>query len=912
MMRVLDVTRRTGARAIAAVLVGAAATVTVAMLMSGGSAVGAPTCTMNFTATAGGSFLTAANWDVNRLPATTDYACIPATITGAVTYSGTSTIGGIKAQGAGGFIASSGTLTLSDTTNASAIKALTLSGASITGAANVTLSGPTGLAKGSISGTGTATFSHGATMTVTGFGNSNDVHLSRPMTNDGTILIAAGDRLLVDSPAVLTNAADGKINLDGDSTTLNGSGGSVDNSAGGLITAGAGSGTATIYLPVTTALNHLTIAAGTGTLSLRGGGSYTGTETVPSGTTLSFDAGTYNFDTVTINGPGVTHLTNTAWALTNGTTTIASPLSMFNSGINGVGNLVIAAPSSWQKSGMSGTGTVTLNAGVTMTVLGFGNSDDVSVSRSFTNHGTILLPAGKRLLVNSPAVLTNAADGTINLDGDTTSLAASQGATGATVDNSAGGLITAGAGSGTATIFLPVTTALNHLTIAAGTGALSLRGGGSFTGTETVPSGTTLSFDAGTYNFDTVTINGPGVTHLTNTAWALTNGTTTIASPLSMFNSGVGGVGNLVIATPSTWQKSSMSGTGTVTLNNGVTMTVLGFGNSDDVNVFRPFTNHGTILIPTGDRLLVNSPAVLTNAADGTINLDGDNTSLSATQGATDATIDNKGLITRSAGTGTATIFNPVSNETTGVIDLGTGTLSMRGGLTNAATVNVGFQTLNVTGGMTSASKGILEIGVGSASHGSVTAASTDKLGGELHINLQSGYTPTVGTAVQLITTTGTQSGAFKVGAYQIIGATNDGWKFKTSANKVVATVRPLSDVSPAITNVPALATQTIPFNFDIKVTNNGPNPANAAAVTLSFPASLHVVSGTLPAGCTQPTATKVHCSAGTLAVSATATFTITLVGSAAATDTLTVAASTANTDIVATNNKASATVSVV
>ena len=379
---------------------------------------------------------------------------------------------------------------------------------------------------------------------------------------------------------------------------------------------------------------------------------------------------------------------------------------------------------------------------------------------------------------------------------------------------------------------------------------------------------------------------------------------------LTLSGATIAGAANVTLKGTTAWSSGTMTGTGTTTLSAGVTMTVTGRNSQPDATLNRAFMNHGTILVPATDGLVLNfAAAVLTNAVDGIVNLNGDGASLYWWN--SPGSIVNNGLITRSLGAGTAFITVPVTNKTSGVIDLGPGTLAMSRGLTNSGQVNVGFQTLNVTGGMTSTGKGILEIAVGPSSHGNVTVATTNVLAGELHIDLQSGYTPAVGTAVQLITTTGTQSGAFKAGAYQMIGATNTGWKFATSANKVVATVRPLSDVSAGISAPATTLTQTIPFNVDVKVTNNGPIAANNAAVTLTLPASVHV-SGALPAGCTQPTAATVRCAAGTVAVSATTTFTISLVANAAATDTLTVAASTANTDIVATNNKQSASVTVV
>ena len=271
----------------------------------------------------------------------------------------------------------------------------------------------------------------------------------------------------------------------------------------------------------------------------------------------------------------------------------------------------------------------------------------------------------------------------------------------------------------------------------------------------------------------------------------------------------------------------------------------------------------------------------------------------------------NNGTIDAALTSGTATISVPVTNNTTGVIDLGTATLDATQGLTNIGTVNIGYQTFNVSGGLTLNSKGTVAFEVSATAHGTLTSATHTKLGGHVAIDLASGYAPSVGTAVTLVTTTGTQSGSFIVDSSQIIGTTTTGWKMSNAGNKVVVTDRPLSDVAGTIA-APASATQTLPFTVNASVTDNGPEAASSAAVTLTLPTGLTVVAGTLPAGCTQPTATTVKCAAGTLAVSAEKTFTITLVGAASGSYTLTATATSANTDLVPANNKESAVVTVV
>jgi len=267
----------------------------------------------------------------------------------------------------------------------------------------------------------------------------------------------------------------------------------------------------------------------------------------------------------------------------------------------------------------------------------------------------------------------------------------------------------------------------------------------------------------------------------------------------------------------------------------------------------------------------------------------------------------NNGTINAALTSGTATIATPLTNGASGVINLRRAMLAASRGFANSGTVNIGYQRFAVTGGLTLTSKGTLAFDVGPSAHGSLTSSTPTKVGGHVAIALASGYIPAVGTAVMLITTTGTQSGSFIVDSTHAIGSTNDGWKMSTGGNKVRITVRPLSDVAGSVT-APATATQTVPFTVNSSVSNNGPEAANTATVTLSLPSSI-AVSGPLPTGCTQPTSRTVRCAAGLLAIGASKTFAVTLVASASGSDRITASATTTNTDLVPGNDKDSVVV---
>ena len=161
----------------------------------------------------------------------------------------------------------------------------------------------------------------------------------------------------------------------------------------------------------------------------------------------------------------------------------------------------------------------------------------------------------------------------------------------------------------------------------------------------------------------------------------------------------------------------------------------------------------------TGDTLTVANQAVLTNAAAGTIDLAGAGSDLYGYgNGTGPGVVDNNGTLDAQLTTGTSSISTPLTNNTTGVIEIGTGVLAVTDGLTNEGRIDVDYQTLDVSGGLTLESKGTVTFDVSATAHGTLTSTSPTKVGGHVAVTLASGYTETVGTAVTLITTTGTQS----------------------------------------------------------------------------------------------------------------------------------------------------------
>jgi hypothetical protein len=245
-------------------------------------------------------------------------------------------------------------------------------------------------------------------------------------------------------------------------------------------------------------------------------------------------------------------------------------------------------------------------------------------------------------------------------------------------------------GTGTTTISIPVTTSLSGLQQQSGT--LSLTGGGTFSGSGTVPSGTTLGFDGGTFTLNSVTITGAGTTEISSTASTLTwqlpaSTTSTVGTPL-VFNSGtIAGAGALDLTGNATWKSGAMSGTGTTSVASGATLTVTGTGSYPFLE--RPLTNDGTIdVVGGGYTFEFTSGSALTNNADGVVDLQGNASLLNDGGGS----LTNSGVV-QSSGTGTTTISIPVTNA--GKLQVANGeSLALSSGST---LINTAKGTLGVT-----------------------------------------------------------------------------------------------------------------------------------------------------------------------------------------------------------------------
>lgn len=110
------------------VVIGCAAIVALCWLVLARKAAGSPACTISWTGGAGNQqWTTSSNWDLNRVPGSSDFVCIPSG-GGIVHYNATSSIAGLSDVDSSWFEVDSGALTLSGQAPSSIVEVQTNGG----------------------------------------------------------------------------------------------------------------------------------------------------------------------------------------------------------------------------------------------------------------------------------------------------------------------------------------------------------------------------------------------------------------------------------------------------------------------------------------------------------------------------------------------------------------------------------------------------------------------------------------------------------------------------------------------------------------------------------------------------------------------------------------------------------------
>lgn len=497
----------------------------------------------------------------------------------------------------------------------------------------------------------------------------------------------------------------------------------------------------------------------------------------------------------------------------------------FNAGtLTGSQAVTVLHQMDWTGGTMSGNGRTIIEPGATLNVPNFVSL----ITRTLENGGTALWTGGNFGM--NGAVITNRAGAVFE----------SQTATGlnyasspsSRIDNA--GTFRKSVNPGTLTVF-PGMAFNNSGAVEIQTGTLALFGGGTHTGTFSVPAGTTLNLAGGAHTTSvgsaiagagnltvssgatptlTGLVNVTGTNTFTSSSTAnltgnyiCTNNTLVVSGGTVNFN-GTGMVtpavvnlssGNLsgsqdvTVGSAMNWSGGTMSGSGRTIIPAGVTLNIPG---TPTLNT-RTLDNAGTILW-TGGNFAV-SGAVITNRAGALFearNAVGLN--YLASPG---SRFDNAGTFRKSISTGTTTVFAGMAFNNYNTVDIHAGILAVNGGYASTAS-----SLLNCALGGTTPGTG----------YGRLQVLGTMTLNGALGVSLANGFLPTINDTFTVLTA-GTRSGTFANFNFPSNQVT---MQLSNTANSVIVRV---TDV--LVPTLPVLTIQVVPTNSVrlIWATNNPP-----------------------------------------------------------------------------------------
>src|SRR4051794_9993053 len=162
----------------------------------------APPCDVSFDGSAGTSWTDPDNWSTGSVPGAGQHVCVPAALT-AVVDSGEQTIASLQAPGT---VEVASILSLTDTSNDSAITTLRLNGGTVGGPADLDVTGALTWTGGTFAGTGTTRLRPGSTSSQSGFGTLAAGHT---LVAAGTLRLIGSDNfdyLLLDAGSRLENS----------------------------------------------------------------------------------------------------------------------------------------------------------------------------------------------------------------------------------------------------------------------------------------------------------------------------------------------------------------------------------------------------------------------------------------------------------------------------------------------------------------------------------------------------------------------------------------------------------------------------------------------------------------------------------------------------------------------------------
>lgn len=647
------------------------------------------------------------NWDLERVPDAGDDVVVPEVAsTSAVLYSssaGATTINSLTCEEA--LTLTGGTLTIESGAASSISNDLTLSGGTLGGTGDLTVTGLLAWTSGTMSGLGTTVANGGlelsgtitkvlqrnlenagtATWTGTGqiwldgefknlagatFDAQNDAiiwYSSTPgrFSNQGTFRKSAG-----------TQATDARVAFDNDGlvevqagTVILGSGGTSSGAFTGPGTAQFGGQGGGHVLGPDSSVTAAEVVFGSGTTDVHGTYDLLGTSTSVVGgmTTIHADATVDNVGALVISGGTVDFSSGDAVEVTSYTHSGGT--------LTGSDTVLVSGLLTWTGGTMSGSGTTIASGGID-----FGGALTRILQRDFENSGTTTWTGTGQIWIDGE--FTNLPGARFEAQTDTIMWYSS---TPGTFINQ--GTFAKSSGTGTTTVIIPLH---NDGTLDVQTGTIKLRSGGTSTGAFT-GSGS-LDFNGGTHTLESAaSITATDVIVSSGTATFNPAATVSLAGQLTVsagtVNFDTGGTIEVTTYTQSggtvtgsdtvsvsgllTWTGGTMSGSGTTVAGGGIDLS----GAVTKV-LQRSLENAGTATWTGTGQLWIDSE--FKNLSGALFDVQNDTLMWYASS---PGTFNNQGTLRKSAGTGTTDVR--IAFDHSGILEVQTGTVFLRAGFPN-------------------------------------------------------------------------------------------------------------------------------------------------------------------------------------------------------------------------------------
>jgi hypothetical protein len=615
--------------------------------------------TVNWANPLGGDWNTASNWSGGALPGAGDDVII-GPIGGTVTHSsGTHSVHSLTS--AANFVLSGGSLTLAGLSTLNS--KFTLSGGTLTERGELDLNDAFNWMGGTLAGHGTTIANAGIALS----GGGGKTLSQQTLYNAGTATWTGGGISLTNS-AVWNNLSMATFDAQTAATL---SGGTFNNA--GMVLKSAGAGTTALNARFN---NDGTVDAAFGTLALGGGGVSGGGFTVEGSAVLNFSGGTGTLTaSSTVGGAGNVGFTGGSTtllgaytvtgdtAVANGTVNFNSDvtlttLTLSNGTLTGAGTVTVNGLLTWTGGTMSGGGATVANGGIAVS----GTSGKTLSLRTLDNVGVATWTGTGNITFSTHAVWNNLDTGLLDIRND-----ASLGGAQTTINNA--GTIRKSAGTATSTI----TAALNNVgTVDAASGTLSLNGGGVNYATFSAEAGGVFQFGGGDMY---LTAAGTLPNDLTIAGGAVFFESDVTLSTLALSGGSLTGTATVTVTGPIAWTGGTMTGGGTTNADGGIVFS----GSADKHLNERTLNNAATTTVTgTGNVELVNN-AVFNNLDTGALDFQNDDKFGTFSIFNTPGTINNAGLVQKSAGSGLTNLDLSALNNT-GTVDAQSGTLALSGG----------------------------------------------------------------------------------------------------------------------------------------------------------------------------------------------------------------------------------------